>query len=207
MRMRFPLIAVLLMLVPLALAAETRFVEVEVTLRRGPGTDFGITQMVRSGSPVEILETNRAAGWTRVRLQNGTQGWMLSRYLLENPASRQELVAAQQRIEELTRDNREVTGERNRLMNESDQLAEELARLKDLSSDAIAIEATNSRLEASVARLEQEVAVLKEENRLLGANVKRDWFLAGGGVLFAGLVLGLVLPRIRWRRKRSWNDL
>ncbi len=92
-------------------------------------------------------------------------------------------------------------------MNESDQLAEELARLKDLSSDAIAIEATNSRLEASVTRLEQEVAVLKEENRLLGANVKRDWFLAGGGVLLAGLVLGLVLPRLRWRRKRSWNDL
>ncbi len=22
-----------------------------------------------------------------------------------------------------------------------------------------------------------------------------------------GVVLGLVLPRLRWRRKRSWNDL
>ena len=204
--MRFSALAVLLLL-PLLVVAETRFVEVEVTLRRGPGTDFGISQMVRSGSPVEVLETNRAAGWTRVRLGTGTTGWMLTRYLIENPASMQELVAAQRRIEELTALNREVGGERNRLMNESDKLAEELAKLRDLSSDSIALESTKNRLEASVTRLEQEVSLLKEENRLLGANVKRDWFLAGGGVLFIGLLLGLVLPRVRWRRKRSWNDL
>ena len=204
--MRFSALAVLLLL-PLLVVAETRFVEVEVTLRRGPGTDFGISQMVRSGSPVEVLETNRAAGWTRVRLGTGTTGWMLTRYLIENPASMQELVAAQRRIEELTALNREVGGERNRLMNESDKLAEELAKLRDLSSDTIALESTKNRLEASVTRQEQEVSLLKEENRLLGANVKRDWFLAGGGVLFIGLLLGLVLPRVRWRRKRSWNDL
>ena len=206
MRMRFSALAVLL-LFPLLVVAETRFVEVEVTLRRGPGTDFGISQMVRSGSPVEVLETNRAAGWTRVRLGSGTEGWMLSRYLIENPASMQELVAAQRRIEELTALNREISGERNRLMNESDKLAEELAKLRDLSSDTIALESTKNRLEVSVDRLEQEVSMLKEENRLLGANVKRDWFLAGGGVLFVGLLLGLILPRVRWRRKRSWNDL
>jgi SH3 domain protein len=204
--MRFPLAAVLLLL-PLFAVAETRFVEVEVTLRRGPGTDFGISQMVRSGSPVEVLETNRAAGWTRVRIPGGAQGWMLTRYLVSDPAGQQELIAAQQRIDELTQANREVTGERNRLMNESDNLAEELARLKELSSDSIALETTNKRLQASVERLEQEVSILKEENRLLGANVKRDWFLAGGGVLFLGLLLGLVLPRIQWRRKRSWSDL
>lgn len=204
--MRFPLAAVLLLL-PLFAVAETRFVEVEVTLRRGPGTDFGISQMVRSGSPVEVLETNRAAGWTRVRIPGGAQGWMLTRYLVSNPAGQQELIAAQQRIDELTQANREVTGERNRLMNESDNLAEELAKLKELSSDSIALEATNKRLQASVERLEQEVSILKEENRLLGANVKRDWFLAGGGVLFLGLLLGLILPRVQWRRKRSWSDL
>jgi len=204
--MRFPL-ALTLFLLPLFAAAETRYVELEATLRRGPGTDFGITQMVRSGSPVEVLETNSAAGWTRIRVSGGTVGWMLSRYLLENPASRQELVAAQQRIEQLTRDNREVTGERNRLMGESDNLAEELARLKDLSTNALALEEANTRMDAAVARMEQEVAILKDENRLLAANVKRDWFLAGGGVLFLGLILGLVLPRMRWRRKRSWSDL
>jgi len=204
--MRFPLVLTLFLL-PLFAAAETRYVELEATLRRGPGTDFGITRMVRSGSPVEVLETNSSAGWTRIRVPGGTEGWMLSRYLLENPASRQELVAAQQRIEQLTRDHREVTGERNRLMGESDNLAEELARLKDLSTNALALEESNTRMEAAVARMEQEVAVLKDENRLLAANVKRDWFLAGGGVLSLGLILGLVLPRIRWRRKRSWSDL
>ena len=31
--------------------------------------------------------------------------------------------------------------------------------------------------------------------------------VAGAGVLVAGLLFGLILPRIRWQRRRKWNDL
>ena len=188
-------------------AAETRFVEVEVTLRRGQSTSHGIVRMIRSGTPVEVLEADAASGYTKIRMPGGTEGWILTRYLMEAPATREELVASQQRVDRLTRENRELVEERNRLSGEADALAEELARLKNLSSNAVALAEANQRFEANAARDRQTIEDLKIDNDRLSGRSNREWFLAGGGVLFFGLLLGLILPRIRWRKQRSWNDL
>jgi SH3 domain protein len=204
--MRIPA-AFLLLLLSFVVLAETQFVEVEVTLRRGQGTNYGIVRMIRSGTPVDVLESDAASGYTRVRMPGGTEGWILTRYLMAEPATRGELVASQQRVDRLTRENRELTGERNRLSSEADALAEELARLKNLSTNALALEEANKRFEANASRDRKTIQDLKVENDRLSGTSTREWFLAGGGVLFFGLLLGLILPRIRWRRKRSWSDL
>ncbi len=188
-------------------AAEPRFVEVEVTLRRGQSTGHGIVRMIRSGTPVEVLEADAASGYSKIRMPGGTEGWILTRYLMEAPATREELVASQQRVDRLTRENRELVEERNRLSGEADALAEELARLKNLSSNAVALAEANQRFEANAARDRQTIEDLKIDNDRLSGRSNREWFLAGGGVLFFGLLLGLILPRIRWRKQRSWNDL
>jgi len=199
--------AFMLLLLPFVVLAETQFVEVEVTLRRGQGTNYGIVRMIRSGTPVDVLESDAASGYTNIRMPGGTEGWILTRYLMTEPATRVELVASQQRVDRLTRENRELTGERNRLSSEADALAEELARLKNLSTNALALEEANNRFEANASRDQKTIQDLKTENDRLSGTSTREWFLVGGGVLFFGLLLGLVLPRIRWRRKRSWSDL
>lgn len=200
-------VVVLLLFAAMTAAAETRFVEVEVTLRRGQSTSHGIVRMIRSGTPVEVLEADAASGYTKIRMPGGTEGWILTRYLMEAPATREELVASQQRVDRLTRENRELVEERNRLSGEADALAEELARLKNLSSNAVALAEANQRFEANAARDRQTIEDLKIDNDRLSGRSNREWFLAGGGVLFFGLLLGLILPRIRWRKQRSWNDL
>jgi len=205
MRLRFAIF--LLCLLPSAALAETRFVELEVTLRSGQGTGFSIVRMVRSGSPVEVLETSSASGYSRVRVAGGTEGWVLTRYLTDSPIGAEALVAARQRVDQLSRENRELIEERNRLMSEGDDLAGELQRLKDLSANAISLEQTNQRLAAAAKRHEQTAAELSAENARLTSTARRDWFLAGAGVLVAGLLFGLILPRIRWQRRRKWNDL
>ncbi|MGI9263608.1 MAG: TIGR04211 family SH3 domain-containing protein [Gammaproteobacteria bacterium] len=201
------LAAFTLLLLPLVLLAETRFVEVEVTLRRGQSTNHGIVRMIRSGTPVDVLESDTASGYTRIRMPGGTEGWILSRYLMAEPATREELVASQQRVDRLTRENRELVGERDRLSTEADVLAEELARLKNLSANTLALEEANNRFEVSAARDQKTIEDLRVENEKLSGTSSREWFLVGGGVLFFGLLLGLILPRIRWRRQRSWSDL
>jgi SH3 domain protein len=205
--MRSLIIVLLALLIPLAASAETRFVEVEVTLRTGQGTEFGIVRMIRSGTPVEVLEQDRQTGYARIRMPGGTEGWILARYLTDSPVGAEELVTARQRIDQLARENRELTEERNRYMGEADALAEELARLKDLSSNAIALEDANRGLRSTLIRNEETIGNLEADNRRLRSSVTRDWFLTGAGVLGGGILLGVILPRLRWRRKRSWSDL
>ncbi len=205
--MRVLIALVALLVLPAISAAETRFVELEVTLRTGQGTDFSIVRMIRSGSAVEVLQEDRQKGYTKVRTAGGVEGWILSRYLTDAPIGAEQLVAARQRVDQLQRENRELTDERDRYMKDADSLAEELARLKDLSSNALSLEETNKQLRSTLIRNQETIERLQAENQMLSAKGSREWFIAGGAVLAFGILLGVVLPRIRWRRKRSWSDL
>jgi SH3 domain protein len=194
-------------LLPLAVWADTRYIELDVTLRSGQSTSHSIVRMIRSGSPVDVLESSPATGYSLVRAVGGSEGWILTRYLTDSPIGAEALVAARQRVDQLSRENRELVGERDRLLREGDDVAGELDRVKRLSANAIGLEETNKKLRSTLIRHEQTIETLEGENARLRSTERRDWFLAGGGVLVLGLILGLVLPRIRWRRKRQWNDL
>ena len=70
--------------------AETRYVSdtLEITMRSGKGTSFGITRMLRSGTPVEVLNVDKKSGYTQVRTNSGKEGWVLSRFLMKGQAAR-----------------------------------------------------------------------------------------------------------------------
>ena len=197
----------LLVLLPLAAAAETRYLEVDVTLRRGQGTEFGIVRLVPTGTPVEVLEGRPESGYTRVRAPDGSEGWVLSRYLTAEPAGLEALAAARGRVAELERELAALGAERERLAREQEETAGELARIRDLSAGSLALEQENQRLKATVARQASEIEAHRAERETLTSRAYREWFLVGAGVLLAGIVLGYVLPKLRWRRRRSWSDL
>ena len=46
-------------------AAETLYVSdtLEIIMRSGKGTNFGITQMLRSGTPIEVLDVDKKSSW------------------------------------------------------------------------------------------------------------------------------------------------
>jgi SH3 domain protein len=46
---------------------------------------------------------------------------------------------------------------------------------------------------------------LQQENAGLKDRTARDWFMVGAGVVLLGILAGLFIPRIRWRRKSSWD--
>ncbi len=56
--------------------AETRYVSdsLEITMRSGKSTSHGITRMLRSGTPVEVLETDKKTGYSHVRTRSGKEG-------------------------------------------------------------------------------------------------------------------------------------
>jgi SH3 domain protein len=64
------------------------------------------------------------------------------------------------------------------------------------------------KLRKQVATMSRELADQEQEIRELKNSTTQRWFLIGGGVLFGGILLGLLLPHLRVRRRKdSWGSL
>jgi SH3 domain protein len=203
--------------------AQTRYVSdrLEITLRSGTSTQHSIVRMLPSGTRLEVLETDAAAGYSRVRTPDGVEGWVLTRYLMDQPAAREQVAAAINRVENLNAREAELTAqvaslsaerdalqaERDGLRAELEEVAAELERIRRVSASAVELDKANRELRTRLAAAEQSGDGLRAELSDLKRNTQRDWFLAGAGVLIAGLVLGLILPRLRVRRRAGWGDL
>ncbi|HDK02705.1 MAG TPA: TIGR04211 family SH3 domain-containing protein, partial [Gammaproteobacteria bacterium] len=85
-------------------------------------------------------------------------------------------------------------------------LTAEIERIRRVAGSALALDRKNKNLKARTLAQGRELQALQQENEILKDRGKRDWFLAGAGVLVIGLLLGLILPRLRLRRRGSWNS-
>lgn len=202
-------------------AQETRYVSdvLTITVRSGKGTQHRIVRTLESGTPVEVLETD-PEGYTRIRMPGGLEGWALTRYLLRQPIARDRLAEVEQRMGELTSSNRQLR-DQNALLEEENRsarediaalreangaAARELDELRDFAARPKAIEAENEKLKDKVGNLESEALLLRQRNNTLKTNAERDFLIAGAAVLGLGFVLGIVIPRIRWKKRSSWKN-
>jgi SH3 domain protein len=163
--MRLRLIPLLLALAPFAARADYVRDEVYVHLRAGPGLEYKILKMLKSGESVARLsETDE---WIQARTSEGQTGWLPADYVsAEPPASvalpqvQAQLTQAQGRIEELDK----------KLASQGQSLGE-LDSLRQRSSE---LEAENARL--SVAATWKNMAT-------------------GVAIMLLGALIGLVIPR------------
>ena len=193
----------------------------EVTMRTGQDKSKTIVRMLKSGTRVERVERPPGSDYSRVRTGSGAEGWVLNRYLLTRPPARitlpdveQRLQQAQEQRKELQQQVRILTDERtqlqsqlNELENTGDGVQKELADVRKLSSNVIQIDDQNQQLRQRLVDNERAVDELKAENSRLGSRSNREWFVIGAMVIMFGISVGLILPRIRWRKKSSWGDL
>ena len=194
--------------------------EFEVMMRSGKGTNQRIIEQLKSGTRLEALEEDSAAGFTRVRTRSGKEGWVLSRYVqavptakLRLPTLNQQLQRAEEQSKELQQQVATLREEKQRLQSQLSALQSDnrslegnLERITRLSSDTIEIDSQNKQLRQRLVDAELELETLQADNARLDNRANREWFLVGGAVLTLGLLLGLILPRINWRRKSSWSD-
>ncbi len=201
--------------------AETRYVSdrLEITMRSGKSTSHGILRMLRSGTPVDVLETDKASGYSRIKTRSGKEGWVLTRFLMSGPAARDRLAEAEKRLAELELENRKmhttmaglqeemssVEKERQNLDSEHRDVSQQLAEIKRTASSALAIDSENKELKSRMVALERSLQTVQQENENLKDRTARDWFMVGAGVVLLGIIVGLIIPRIRWRKKSSWD--
>jgi SH3 domain protein len=193
--------------------------EFEITLRSGPSTTNAIQLMVGSGKELEILERDADAGYTRVRTQGGTEGWVLTRYLMNEPSAREQLQTLSGQLSSATTQGSSLNTQLSAIRGEYDtsqgqiaalerekgQLEQELSDIKRTAANVLTINDENTDLRDQLANSDIRVGTLEQENRELRSQTIRYWFMTGGLVLVVGIILGLWLPRMRWQRRSGYD--
>ena len=219
MKTRIVLFAALLL--PVTAFAEPAWVtdQFEITLRSGPSTSNAIQLMVSSGARLEVLERDADSGYTRVRTQGGTEGWVLTRYLMNEASAREQLQTltsqltnANSRGSSLDTQLKAIRSEydtANRKIQtlERDKAAveQELAEIRRTAANVLSINEQNQSLMDELTAAQIRADTLEQENRALASQTKRYWFMAGALVLLVGILLGIWLPRIRWQRRSRYD--
>jgi len=193
--------------------------EFEITLRSGPSTSNAIQLMVSSGMQLEVLERDGDSGYSRVRTPGGTEGWVLTRYLMNEPSAREQLETltsdltnANSRGTSLGSQLTAIKGEydsANRsietLEREKAAAEKELVDIRRTAANVLGINEQNKSLLDQLATAQIRADTLEQENHQLSSQTTRYWFMSGGLVLVVGVILGLWLPRIRWQRRSGYD--
>lgn len=202
--------------------AETVYIrdELYVPLRGGQSPEHRILHRgIKSGTPLELIEENEETGYSKVRMEDGLEGWIQTQYLQDEPVAADLLQRARRemsnlreqhqqslsRIGELETENSELQEANNALREQMRALSEDLNEVTELASDEVAINQENLGLKEKNRLLQNELDTLTRSNAELRDESERQWFLLGAGVVFAALLLGFLLARrIYTRRGGGW---
>lgn len=198
MRIRIPITLAAALAAPLALAqADLRpqYIsdDVTISLRDQPGTDSPTRGTVHSGDRVTVLQSLGSGSFARVRTADGREGWIPERYITGTPAARD-------RFDEVQKQLQESQAQVQSLKSELDGARQQLAQVKPSLELAAQNDQLRARLQAEERQLETLHAHDDEEAG------RRQTLLAGGGLVGAGLLLGLVLPWLTRSRRRRYSD-
>ena len=83
-------------------------------------------------------------------------------------------------------------------------LTADLADIREASENVLSVRDQNESLRRRLNERDEEAELLAIENGQLRSRSTRDWFVAGAGVLLAGILFGLIVPRLHRRRRAEW---
>lgn len=216
------LLALSLLSVSSAWASTTVWVtdKIEVQLRSGPGNQYRVVKALQIGTELIQRDAGENNGYVRVSLENGEDGWIASRLLSSTPVAHVEAEENSKRMARLNDEIRQLKSERDSLKaqkenaeksiqnlnGESARMASEVTAIKQASANVLQIQNERDQLTQEKVNLESQLETIKREKESMDSSLKQDWFMIGAGVLFGGIALGLILPRLTWRKKNSWNS-
>ena len=214
---------ILFMAASMPVQAKTSYVsdELNVPMRSGASNGHRIIKFLRSGTALTVLGASDDNKFIEVKIADGKTGWVASKDVMDIPSGRDRLAAAKKKfanadkvitdlenkIKELKTEIRQLKNEKSKLENERTNLSNSLEDLKITAANPLALSKKNKELKKDLEKAEANVAMLDKDNQALRSNVMQEWFIIGGAVSIGSLILGLIITRINWRRKRdNWGD-
>lgn len=195
--------------------------DLTIPMRSGTTTGHKILKFLSSGMAVEVVETTDDEKHSLVSpLDDASKtGWVETRLLMTNKSARDRLVVEKNKnktikttlsdlkkeLAESKSQNNKLQTIQNELENKIKSLKSTLTNLRKNASDPIRIAEENEKLKQQLASAQMKSDQLTQENIILGDQNIKQWFLIGGAVSIGSLIFGIVLTRIRWRKKESWG--
>ncbi len=187
----------------------------QITLRSGPGSTDKIIRMLHSDEPVQIL--NEEGNWLSVQLKDGTQGWVLKRFISQDIPKSIQLQKMKERYEQLAsmsggaagkvealgkeNDSLKATFETNR--SEYEQLQQKYTALKSDAANVLTLKKEYAATENKLKRTAEELKSLSIENEKLRMSSNLGWFLSGAGVVTISWLIGYMMGRSNRRKQGS----
>jgi len=201
--LRLLILCLLLNLSPIAQAvAETLYVTPNgaAELRSGVAAKDRIIQSLLPGTPLKVLKSDARRGYAKVQLDNGQTGWV-SLKLLTDATPRPAAPPAPTAVipEAPPKSAQELQAEVSHLQTE-------LIAVRQASSNILRIQAERDQLQESVIALRKELESALRDKNALNDDQKQSWFVIGSLVLFVGILLGVMLPRLSVRRRNQWGS-
>lgn len=205
------------LLAGIAGAQQARWVtdEWRINLRSGAGNEFRIIDVLATGTSMQLLESGES--WSRVRTGGGAEGWVPTQYLMSQPpaaqrvqSGQQEVASARERIAALEAELEQARTELASAQTEVRNLGgtrQRLTQKLDQARGGLELSEENKLLKKQAIDLQRRIQDLESETVRLSDRGRQDWFVVGAGVLFAGMLVGIIVTRIRWRRRSNWNQL
>lgn len=191
--------------------ARTAYItdELEIPLRAADSERSKIVKMLPSGAQITVFQEANENGYNYVQASGGAEGFVLNRYLINQPVSRVQLEALTKKLEALQEENKQLKSSQSVQQDagkERDKLSNELTSLQQTAANAIQLKQQRDELQERVVSVERELQQYKRENQALTDSSNQDWFLYGGGLSLFGVLLGFILPKLSWRRRSSGWD-
>ena len=203
-------------------AKTTQYVtdNLAITLRSGKTNEHRIIRSLESGTKLRVLKTDKTHA--RVKTPDGTVGWVMKRFLVDEPVARtvlppirEKLAKLENKYSELRKKHQEIIKERNelaviaskyeKLETQHKKISEEAYHLRKMASETDQIYQENQSLTKNNASLEAQREVLLSEIKELRNGNNKLWFLTGAGVIFLGILIGAMLARTRKTKGSSWG--
>jgi SH3 domain protein len=203
-----------------AQAQDIRYVSDKqfVPLRSGAGSDYRVTHRgIPSGTRLKVARTSGDKLWAEITTDRGTTGWIRTQYLMQDVPAQTKVDAAIARAEKATQKSAALATELETLQTERVELinqlssndselgtvSEQLTQLKQISGNAVQLDIDNRQLVENTENLRSEVEMLKAENLRLQDKLESEDFLNGALAVLLGVIIALVAPRLRPKRRSS----
>lgn len=172
------------------LMAQTAYVSsvTEITMRTEPGLENRIVEILKSGTPLTIVEYRK--DWSMVESDSGKQGWILTRFITEErPKS---LI-----VDELMEKNKTLSQDLEDLKTKNKELSEANANLLDIEKKYLELKQDSVGvldLQEKYDQINQKYTLQVQQVKALETRLRNDdniFFLCGAGVFIFGLILGV----------------